>query len=266
MKKAILLIGLLVAIVALSGCVNPCDIDNSEGCDRSCDSDGDCKWACPIGCINKSQYFDDSGVQCEMPSGDCKCIDNQCTFEWQKPPIGCPEDAKLCPDGTTVVRNPALNCEFDPCPCVGEGDSIGLFTEQECCPGLENIGTTTLCPNGSCDGDCALPAGSGGRCSDCGNRTCEEWEDKCTCSADCLVCEEGYTRTMVPYLTPKSESYCKIDKVWEDFETCAEQADCQEEGYECIAQIDSEDDFRCIPSQHYLLDCWCLPDSGCLCT
>ena len=30
--------------------------------------------------------------------------------------LGCPEDAKICADGTVVVRNPDNNCEFDDCP------------------------------------------------------------------------------------------------------------------------------------------------------
>ena len=28
----------------------------------------------------------------------------------------CSKELKICPDGQTVGRNPALNCEFDPCP------------------------------------------------------------------------------------------------------------------------------------------------------
>ncbi len=28
----------------------------------------------------------------------------------------CAQDIKQCPDGTTVGRNPDLNCDFDPCP------------------------------------------------------------------------------------------------------------------------------------------------------
>jgi len=31
-------------------------------------------------------------------------------------PIACTEEARLCPDGTNVTRNPDLNCEFNPCP------------------------------------------------------------------------------------------------------------------------------------------------------
>ena len=36
-----------------------------------------------------------------------------------EPPQACTEEAKLCPDGiTSVVRNPELNCEFNPCPVL----------------------------------------------------------------------------------------------------------------------------------------------------
>ena len=30
--------------------------------------------------------------------------------------LSCTEEAKVCPDGTTVGRNPELDCEFNPCP------------------------------------------------------------------------------------------------------------------------------------------------------
>ncbi len=28
----------------------------------------------------------------------------------------CTKDAKLCPNGRSIMRNPQNNCEFDPCP------------------------------------------------------------------------------------------------------------------------------------------------------
>jgi hypothetical protein len=30
--------------------------------------------------------------------------------------IACTQDAKICPDGTGVGRDPTNNCEFKPCP------------------------------------------------------------------------------------------------------------------------------------------------------
>lgn len=35
--------------------------------------------------------------------------------------IACTEEARICPDGSAVGRNPENNCEFDPCP---EGESL----------------------------------------------------------------------------------------------------------------------------------------------
>jgi len=35
----------------------------------------------------------------------------------------CPEDVKMCPDGTTVSRDPANDCKFPPCP-VSELDDL----------------------------------------------------------------------------------------------------------------------------------------------
>lgn len=43
----------------------------------------------------------------------------------------CPEDARLCPDGSAVGRS-GLGCEFDPCPePIGDiPDKSGLFPGQ----------------------------------------------------------------------------------------------------------------------------------------
>jgi len=53
-------------------------------------------------------------------------------------PQACTEEAKICPDGTVVGRNPALNCEFDPCPqqkeCAEEGEEFS--DEMNCCGDL----------------------------------------------------------------------------------------------------------------------------------
>ena len=34
-------------------------------------------------------------------------------------PIVCTADVKQCPDGSTVSRNPARGCAFEPCPGAG---------------------------------------------------------------------------------------------------------------------------------------------------
>ncbi len=42
----------------------------------------------------------------------------------QPTPKGCPEDAKVCPDGTVVGRVPP-DCEFEPCPAISPEQPIG---------------------------------------------------------------------------------------------------------------------------------------------
>lgn len=36
-------------------------------------------------------------------------------WEVQEPPIGCPEDLRICDDGTYLSRDPKLDCNFPPC-------------------------------------------------------------------------------------------------------------------------------------------------------
>lgn len=59
---------------------------------------------------------------------------------WTKP-VPCTDDAKVCPDGSTVSRNPNKNCEFDLCPtapgnCANEGGFCGGIAAIQCCSGL----------------------------------------------------------------------------------------------------------------------------------
>lgn len=72
-------------------------------------------------CVN---YCGDGKCQktvCETV--DCPCVESQenCPIDCvasndsEIPEIPCPEDAKVCQDGSTVVRV-GPNCEFSPCP------------------------------------------------------------------------------------------------------------------------------------------------------
>lgn len=66
---------------------------------------------------------------------------------------GCPEDAKLCPDGTVVGRAPP-DCEFEPCPvskiCEEDKDCTVFGKDGEC--------------NCGCYNKQALPQNSGEAC------------------------------------------------------------------------------------------------------
>ena len=49
-------------------------------------------------------------------------------FEIEDPPPErvCTEEARACPDGSFVARNPDLNCDFNPCPAVRADTCEGL--------------------------------------------------------------------------------------------------------------------------------------------
>ena len=72
------------------------------------------------GCFNvKLQRNDNQAMQ------TIKLVDWKVATQDDTEPKACTEEAKICPDGKTVVaRNPELNCEFDPCP--GETGGTGL--------------------------------------------------------------------------------------------------------------------------------------------
>ena len=84
-------------------------------------------------------------------------------------------------------------------------------------------------------------------------------------------CPEGYVKGgQAGNPAPGSEpiSYCRIDKEWNEFDSCQTDDDCSQEE-SCIAQYPEQreepSDFRCINFDEYQLDCYCEPDKGCVC-
>ncbi len=58
--------------------------EGKDPCNRSCESDEDCKFECGCQCISKSERCVYTGIVCEAPDPNygCKCIDNTCKFEY----------------------------------------------------------------------------------------------------------------------------------------------------------------------------------------
>jgi len=134
------------------GLDNDCDGDTDEGCascvadtSQACIRDGcagsqTCKATGEWGLCHKSDAC--CGVtcapnkECDASSGDCVCkdtvekcnvdgtgdsIDNNCNGQVDEgcssgAAVACPADAKLCPDGVTVVGRVAPTCSFATCP------------------------------------------------------------------------------------------------------------------------------------------------------
>ena len=159
-------------------------------------------------------------------------IVNACT---ENLPRACTDDAKVCPDGSLVSRNFNNNCEFDPCPTVGNEDdgiedtpieppiSVNCkdYSYSNCPDSCETGPSCSLCADVGCheqgykddwetisdeEPECLAeggewkPAGLLGipRCIhtfEDGGNVCESSDD---CLGDCLVNSDG-------------EGYCKYD-------------------------------------------------------
>ena len=94
----------------------------------------------------------------------------------QNIPKACTAEAKLCPDGASVGRNPLKNCEFNPCPseikpCQKDARVCPDGTAQVRDP--YNNCEFPKCPTEQkCDAGCYLP--SSDRCASAGFRSVEE--------------------------------------------------------------------------------------------
>ncbi|MBD3362589.1 hypothetical protein GF362_02620 [Candidatus Dojkabacteria bacterium] len=84
--------------------------------------------------------------------------------------------------GDVISTTKEITIDDSQAQCVGEGELVTLWDEiKTCCTGLVEI------INGVLIGDqCAYPTDGSYYCSDCGNGTCESWENICNCEADCI--------------------------------------------------------------------------------
>lgn len=85
---------------------------------------------------------------------------------------GCAEDAKICPDGTVLVRQPELDCQFPACP----SDPIACAADAKRCPDGSYVGRVgpdcqfATCPAvgpDDCDGEWICPTYQYGTEPDC---------------------------------------------------------------------------------------------------
>ena len=109
----------------------------------------------------------------------------------QPQPVACTEEAKVCPDGSSVGRIPP-DCEFAECPevkCVEEGEYVDHPSKDsfECCEDL--VKESALPVDENCQP--IIPEGSPGiepgwTCINCGDGICKgDYENKCNCPEDC---------------------------------------------------------------------------------
>jgi len=139
---------------------------------------------------------------CSQPNCPCwvcvQCGDGQCGDGENR--CNCPQDCEkpfpcmdaggicteepMCANGEVGIMPSDCGPDVYCCPpsgeCAAAGQPQGVGPEElPCCEGLSSIPWTDWSP-----GQCGVVPG-GNICSDCGNGSCEPWENPCNCQADC---------------------------------------------------------------------------------
>jgi|GEM_PF-1764311 len=204
--------------------------------------------------------------ECKMVRDESECWD---VCGGGEPPKGkaCPEDAKVCPDGTTVSRT-GPNCEFAPCPATTPAGNA-----------------TTSASAGKMTIEEALNVAEGSECAEKGtltetyfyNENSRTWwidlthyEEKEGCNPACVVSETGKveinwrcTGALLPVL---SGGFCGSSTNG----TCKTDDDCMKGGCSGeICQSRSEELMlatcewkECYDAEGYDMECRCI-GGGC---
>ena len=187
----------------LSSCMGSCcrcvPRSSSSSSSAGCANNGETVYSSsvfgPTSCCSRNAGIRPSstlvGDMCVAPDNGSlgTCIDNW----WQ-----------TCGNGTCGTGEDKCTCEQD-CPdCTPAGKTAPVIPGAACCPDLTGVNPGSVPqPDGSCPTE--LPVG-GLLCTDCGNGTCEEWENHCNCPQDCSppgpTCGNGW-------LDPQEDSQCE---------------------------------------------------------
>ena len=111
----------------------------------------------------------------------------------------------------------------------------------------------------SLDGNYNKVVGIGMQCNPETVAAAQQIIDKIETTLGDKNCPAGYSYVMVPHETKTPQYYCKINKEWNEFESCSNSIACTD-GYQCTSRDDGNADFRCIPSSSYQMACGCNPD------
>ena len=60
------------------------DGKSNDPCNRSCESDSDCRLECGCGCISKDEKCEYTGIDCEQPDPNygCQCVNQSCEYNY----------------------------------------------------------------------------------------------------------------------------------------------------------------------------------------
>jgi hypothetical protein len=103
---------------------------------------------------------------------------NSGSFEFTAAPIVCATDVKTCPDGSSVSRDVANNCQFKACPIITPNPTCNQDTCANCNDGVSCKNNTGKCQNKVCVNN--PPVCNPITCSNCDNGViCNNGAGKC---------------------------------------------------------------------------------------
>lgn len=166
------------------GCVHGVGSDATGQCvhgakfrDNYC---GGCNHVCcsEVACPDDVKLCWDGSHVSRDPANNCEFL----------PCPGCPKDLKLCDSGVALVRDPELQCEFPPCPgfymtCDNYDDKCPASLPPVQCA-FQSPCSTLACPPGHVCRE--------NNCGECNALCCPE------CASDTLTCLGGSTLVRDP--------------------------------------------------------------------
>ncbi|MFH0851484.1 MAG: hypothetical protein V1876_01925 [Candidatus Peregrinibacteria bacterium] len=180
-----------------------CGNGRCESWENECNCQADCPQVvphCEENCICEGGVCS-CDLTCPLPrplcgNGICEAGEADDTY-----PGVCDPVVQIClHDPSPAISSGS--CPQDCSTCIKEGEtSAATPYDPSCCSGLTSVNPGNAPrSDGSCPTE--LPAGAK-LCTNCGNGTCESWENRCNCPADCPkpicgngLCEEGEVDTV----------------------------------------------------------------------
>lgn len=162
-KNIIIVISIFISFAFFGFAFAVCDVSNTSSCDRSCQTNSDCKLN-SCGCYNKNELITNNSNLALLCAdiGNCICKNNQCA-------------------GSKAVATAT---------CANAGEEADLHGanwggKDKCCQGLTAVAINVEPYNGECL-EKYPPYGTQFLCINCGDGICGIKENKCNCLSDCI--------------------------------------------------------------------------------
>jgi hypothetical protein len=226
-------------------------------------------WFDSCGNVQEKKEYCEYGCEkgfCKRPSEkSCTEAGGYCTY----PTYGCPEDARVCPDGTVVTRV-GPNCEFTSCPITANCAMVCQDGTAVECKTVNNYCVCDSCPTASTDSVTGniydtdvMPVSGGGGGG--GSSTAVPTATSSTMCDEYYVCPNGEKVRHCELVKTETPGTCVIDE--SGVEVCSASGAsvgcvCRENPEEACPSIPTH--LSCKDGYKLTDDYWC-PERGVCC-